>query len=317
MSEPSLEYFIAIAEECNISQAAKRLNISQQGLSNYLQKLEAYYNVPLLVRKPSMHLTEAGSMVYDAARQIHRVKKDLRLNIEHLNSSQNTLCIGIYAPNASMLMDFIPLIEFGKKYPNVTYNVTEDSNRVLRDLLAAGKLDLIISAYRDSMTFPDFEIQKLYSNQEYIIISDVLMKQYFPDVNEDMLAEFKNGVQLEQFQDVPLVLPPADCGFSRQMSRYCEENHIKLNVIGEISNRYLSNSMVFDGVVYGFCDKRYLSHLQATRPQPLTCAIYAFPVKAPAIYNNVGVMYRKAEKHPPYFMELIDMILKQNTDLAG
>ena len=30
MSEPSLEYFIAIAEECNISQAAKRLNSSQQ-----------------------------------------------------------------------------------------------------------------------------------------------------------------------------------------------------------------------------------------------------------------------------------------------
>lgn len=312
MSEPSLEYFIAIAEECNISQAAKRLNISQQGLSNYLQKLEAHYHTQLITRKPAMHLTEAGTLVYESACQVHRIKQLLRTNVEHITAAHTTISIGIYAPNASLLLDFVPLVEFGKKYPHISFNVTEDSNQVLREQLSAGKLDLIIGAYRDSMSFPDFEVQKLYTNQEYIIISSTLLRQYFPDMTEQKLQELQHGARLEEFQKVPLVMPPANCGFSKTVSTYCAENHLKLNQIGEISNRYLSNSMVFDGVVFGFCDERYLSHLQASRPLSQPHEIYAFPIVSPGIQNNVGLMYRKSAKHPAYFLELIDSILEQN-----
>lgn len=312
MAEPSLEYFIAIAEDCNISQAAKRLNISQQGLSNYLSKLESHYSTKLITRKPTMQLTEAGRMVYDAAREVHRIKKTLHINITHLNETGNRLNIGIYAPNAGMLMDFIPLIEFGRQYPQMSYNVTEESNRVLRDMLAQGKLDLIVSAYHNADDFPEFTVERLYSNQEYIIISTALMKQYFPDLDEDRMAEFRKGVRLEEFRNVPLVIPPADCGFSRQLSEYCQKNHVKLNQIGEISNRYLSNSMVFDGVVFGFCDERYLPHLLASRPAPEIGKICAFPVISPGINNNVGIMYRKGDKHPEYFDALIQAVLNHN-----
>lgn len=56
--EPSLEYFIEIANELNISRAAQKLRISQQSLSVYLKNLEAYYENTLLIRGPRAELTE-------------------------------------------------------------------------------------------------------------------------------------------------------------------------------------------------------------------------------------------------------------------
>ena len=60
--EPSLEYFIEIANELNISRAAQKLRISQQSLSVYLKNLESDYGNTLLIRGPRAKLTEAGKL---------------------------------------------------------------------------------------------------------------------------------------------------------------------------------------------------------------------------------------------------------------
>lgn len=312
MSELSLEYFVAIGSKLNISQAAKELHISQQSLSVYLQKLESDYGTQLLIRKPAMRLTEAGEMLYDAACRISWIQKSVRKDIQALIEPKSFLSIGIYAPNAPMLMDFIPLIEFGKKWPGVAYNITEAQNLELRDMLAKGNLDLIISAYSQGKQFPEFEIRKLYSNTEHIIIADSLLQRYFPDSYPENIREFEQGVRLEQFKDVPLVMPPASTGFSQGIYTFCKETGLKLNIIGEISNRYLSNSMVLDGLAFGFSDLRYLSYLQNTVHSNEIKNVHAFPLVSPDQSNNVGVMYRKDEPHPQYLLDLVEMIVEKN-----
>ena len=312
MSELSLEYFAEIGSKLNISQAAKQLHISQQSLSVYLQKLEADYGTQLLVRRPSMQLTEAGEMLYDAACRIRRIQKNVRMDIQRITAPKAFLSIGIYAPNAPMLMDFIPLIEFGKKWPDVAYNITEAQNLDLRAMLGKGKLDLIISAYSKGVQFSEFEVKKLYTNVEYIIIADQLLQRSFPDSYPENIRQFRQGVRLEQFKDVPLVMPPAATGFSRGIYRFCEESELKMNIIGEISNRYLSNSMVLDGLAFGFSDRRYLAYLQRTAQGNKVQQLHAFPLVSPDQSNSVGVMYRRSENHPLYFQDLVDMIIQKN-----
>ena len=46
----NLEYFLAAAEELNITRAAKRLYISQQSLSNHISNLEKEFDVQLFNR---------------------------------------------------------------------------------------------------------------------------------------------------------------------------------------------------------------------------------------------------------------------------
>ena len=56
-----LRYFVAVAEEANISQAARRLNLSQPPLSRQIRDLEEELGVPLLKRSGNrLALTEAG-----------------------------------------------------------------------------------------------------------------------------------------------------------------------------------------------------------------------------------------------------------------
>ena len=66
-----LKYFMAIAEEGQISRAAKRLHIAQPPLSLQLKLLEQDLGVQLIERNTkSLRLTKAGHALYQRAEQI-------------------------------------------------------------------------------------------------------------------------------------------------------------------------------------------------------------------------------------------------------
>ena len=51
MDITSLYYFSELAKDLHMTRTANRLFISQQTLSNHIQRLEEYYGVKLLYRK--------------------------------------------------------------------------------------------------------------------------------------------------------------------------------------------------------------------------------------------------------------------------
>ena len=60
MDTLSLYYFSELAKDLHITRTANRLFISQQTLSNHIMRLEEYYGVKLLNRKPSLSLTSVS-----------------------------------------------------------------------------------------------------------------------------------------------------------------------------------------------------------------------------------------------------------------
>ena len=48
----SLHYFQELSKDLNMTKTAERLYISQQTLSNHIQRLEQYYNAPFIGSPP-------------------------------------------------------------------------------------------------------------------------------------------------------------------------------------------------------------------------------------------------------------------------
>ncbi len=71
MDIKQLKYFYTIAEEGQITSAAKKLNIAQPPLSYQLKNLENELGVKLVERgSRNIKLTDAGLMLYNRAKQI-------------------------------------------------------------------------------------------------------------------------------------------------------------------------------------------------------------------------------------------------------
>ncbi|MDU0460913.1 MAG: LysR family transcriptional regulator, partial [Geobacteraceae bacterium] len=64
-------YFLAAAEELNISRASRRLNVSQPAMSRLIRDLEDELGAPLFKRERfGLALTPAGETLLSYARQI-------------------------------------------------------------------------------------------------------------------------------------------------------------------------------------------------------------------------------------------------------
>ena len=85
MNLKSLEYFIEVANDLNITSAAQRLYISQQALSAQIQKLEQYYGVTLFERQPKMRLTYAGEQLLEGAKKIIKDSEEITNSLSDIS----------------------------------------------------------------------------------------------------------------------------------------------------------------------------------------------------------------------------------------
>lgn len=115
-----LKYFIAVAEEGNISRAAARLHISQPPLTRHIQSLEDDLGVQLFNRTSSgVELTQAGALLLEHARNIKAHVELASLQAKRVASGQlGRIEIGVYG---TAMLDAVPRIlqSFAASHPQV------------------------------------------------------------------------------------------------------------------------------------------------------------------------------------------------------
>ncbi len=133
-----LRYFVAVAEEQNVSRAAVRLHVSQPPLSRQIRNLEDELGIALFDHgAKSVRLTEAGRVFLTEARTIlQRVEGAVQMAKEAAGGKCGEIHIG-YAP--SLTVELLPraLKYFRKSNPGVRVQLhdlsTQDMLRGLRD----------------------------------------------------------------------------------------------------------------------------------------------------------------------------------------
>ena len=119
-----LRYFLTVASEDSITNAANILHITQPTLSRQLMQLEEELGVQLFVRgKKAITLTEAGMLLRSRAEEIvdlaNRTEKEF-LNQKNFLSGE----IFIGAGETSGMKELARIIKsFNKEYPQVKYDL--------------------------------------------------------------------------------------------------------------------------------------------------------------------------------------------------
>lgn len=138
-----LRQFAAVANEGNITRAAKQLHVAQPAVSMTLKKLEQHLGVALFDRHQGrLHLTLEGERLYQHTLRIMGAltlaEQDMAA-LQSLNSGE--VCIGI----PSMLGSFYfppRLMAFKHQYPGLSIRVEEAGTQDVLAKLCQGQLGL-------------------------------------------------------------------------------------------------------------------------------------------------------------------------------
>jgi DNA-binding transcriptional LysR family regulator len=138
-----LRYFIAVAEELNLSRAARRLHLSQPPLTRQIHQLEETMGTPLFTRSPrGMQLTEAGKVLLADARNILLMT---RLATERARSAGLGQVGHIdIAGFGSLMLDAVPqfLARFQEVYPRVNLRLQTLNRPEQVEALRQGRISL-------------------------------------------------------------------------------------------------------------------------------------------------------------------------------
>lgn len=139
MNLRQLEYFVAIAEEGQITAAARRLSISQPPLSHELAQLERELGTQLVRRGPrGTSLTDAGRLLYERATRILALAAATEREVSSLGKGlAGTLCVAMDGSTAGLVPQ-ARLAELASLFPAVALEVMGGTTPEVIDLVRGG-----------------------------------------------------------------------------------------------------------------------------------------------------------------------------------
>lgn len=143
MNLKQLEYFVAIAEEGQITAAARRLHISQPPLSYELAQLERELDTQLVRRGPrGVTLTEAGRLLHERARTILAMATATAREVSSVGRGlTGTLCLAI-ADSAAGLAPGARLSELAERAPDVSLELRDGTVPEVVELVTSGIVEV-------------------------------------------------------------------------------------------------------------------------------------------------------------------------------
>lgn len=172
-----LKYFLTVAEEQNITQAAKKLHITQPTLSRQIRDFEVNLQTALFVRKnKKLYLTEPGLFLKKRAEEILELDEKTE---QEFAKYQNALLKGqisigcVEASNSQFLAEMLE--EMIADHPQVTFNIYSGTSNDIKERLDKGLLDIalliepVLADNYHKLVLPDKEIWGLLVSTEYFL----------------------------------------------------------------------------------------------------------------------------------------------------
>lgn len=226
----SLRYFLTVANERNITRAAKILHMTQPTLSRQMIELEKEMGTVFFIRgKRSLTLTDDGLLFKQQAEEIVELADRLEKNfLNRKDTIEGIISIGaVESVNSRVLAEYIQ--KFTKKYPDVRFELYSGMADYIKDKVERGILD--IGLITEPVAVEKFDFVRMRQKETWGIL-----------LRKDHPLAMKKEITVEDIKELPLIMPkrPSD---RNQLLNWigCEEKHLNIPVTYDL----LSNGALF------------------------------------------------------------------------
>lgn len=233
MSLDKLDYVLALAEERNLTRAARKAFISQPALTNYINRLEEQLGVKLFDRSVTpIEITRAGARYIEQMKKIQLAEASLRNELRALGSLETVFHLRIGATRGS---HWLPLLlpEFCRRHPDTGIQLHEQGEAFLEDGVRQGQIDLAIGVLDTG--YPELCYEKLAEEpvllaipRSFDCVRDLPPDQATPARPYRIPAQLVNGL--------PFLLPYAGNGSYRSSKLLLQNAGIRPGRILNYSN---------------------------------------------------------------------------------
>ncbi|MCU4760100.1 MULTISPECIES: LysR family transcriptional regulator [unclassified Bacillus (in: firmicutes)] len=250
-----LRYFLAIANEGQVTRAAQLLNMAQPPLSQQLKSLEDELGVTLFERSARrMQLTQAGELLRERAESILQMVTETFTEVRELHEGViGTLKIGA-APSCSSLLPR-QIQSFRIAYPKVKYRIWEGDPKGLTQRLQKRDIDLAITRFPLETDYDPalFEIIRLKEEPFLAILP------YSLDLDRRA-----SSIRLNDLAKMPFILLQSEksTGTHDIIVEECRRLGFQPNVICECSSITTILNMVNEGVGVTVLHEAIVSNIQ-------------------------------------------------------
>ncbi len=266
MDIKQLRYFIAIAEEKNITAASTRLHMTQPPLSMQLKMLEEELGVKLFERNgKSMDLTDKGELLYQRALHLVNSVEEIKNEIhETEEGTKGVLAVGINTLSVSGFSDMLQT--FHKKYPLVTLKIVQNDSYYLAEMVKTRAVELAFV--------------RLPLEHRGLIYEHLLSEPFVFVSNKTT-----NKVSLEEISQMPLIIPSTEgLGSYNIIHEVFSRQKLQFTSIAECSDMHVLMEMVKGGMGATIVPKSVLDVYGERN-------LYSAPIKDANLYSSLGMIW--------------------------
>lgn len=319
MNFQSLQYFLSVAQDLNISRASEKLHISQQALSASIARLEGELGCKLFVRSPSMALTYSGKQFMKSAQKLVAMQKQALTEISEINHNiRGELRITSSVSRAQAILPLI-LPRFCELYPLAELTTLERVTTQERlDDLNSGAADVLIGITpRQSQ---NLTVAELYKEHLALVIPKQLLKEQFGRHAQEVVEEYKATSNLMVFRDMPFVLNLQSSVIKEALASMESLDYVP-QVRLQTTRFQLSLCYAAEALGATICPDMYLNSpymVYGGQNAPLRQKVEVLPLLTSEIENTISVCYLKdryVDKLIQDFVEIGQSAMKGITNL--
>lgn len=287
-----LKYFLTIAQEGQVTRAAKLLNMEQPPLSRQLKLIEEELGVRLFERNgKGLKLTDAGELLKQKAEALLTQFDESLREVKGMEEGvRGVLSIGSVVSCISLLPKRIEL--FREKYPQVTFKISEGDHFYLGEQLEKRAIDLIVARL-------PFEAQK--HPQQYSVLP--LPSDPFVAVIPSSWSKYsgKEALCMKELAQFPFLTLKTDktTRMHEQVVNECKRHGFEPNIICECSSVAIIMSLIAGGIGATVFPKSVMSSFPST-------VVKMLAIEDADFQSDVGILWLKNHYLPKRAQQFIE-----------